>query len=103
MIQPPNLQAELYACLDEVKRRKPWLTHKKPEPWAALVMSDNTRNFYGRMAGPGRGAVHGQRLRRVSRGGRRASPLTRDQRLEPEPADLARVQGPDPGEHRMPR
>ncbi len=49
--QPPNLQAELYACLDEVQRRKPWLTHKKPEPWAALVMSDNTRNFYGRDAG----------------------------------------------------
>jgi hypothetical protein len=49
--QPPNLQAELYACLDEVQRRKPWLTHKKPEPYAALVMSDNTRNFYGREAG----------------------------------------------------
>jgi Trehalose utilisation len=27
------------------------LTHKSPEPWAALVMSDNTRNFYGRSAG----------------------------------------------------
>jgi hypothetical protein len=49
--QPANLQRELYDCLDEVKRRKPWLTHKKPEPWAALVMSDNTRNFYGRSAG----------------------------------------------------
>jgi hypothetical protein len=49
--QPANLQEELYACLDEVKRRKPWLSHKKPEPWAALVMSDNTRNFYGRSAG----------------------------------------------------
>ena len=49
--QPKNLQKELYACLDEVKRRKPWLTHKSPEPWAALVMSDNTRNFYGRSAG----------------------------------------------------
>ena len=49
--QSPHLQAELYACLDEVQRRKPWLTHKKPEPWAALVMSDNTRNFYGREPG----------------------------------------------------
>ncbi len=49
--QPPHLQAELYACLDEVQRRKPWLTHKKPEPYAAMVMSDNTRNFYGREAG----------------------------------------------------
>jgi hypothetical protein len=49
--QPANLQQELYDCLDEVQRRKPWLTHKGPEPWAALVMSDNTRNFYGRSAG----------------------------------------------------
>ncbi|MBI2808794.1 MAG: beta-galactosidase trimerization domain-containing protein, partial [Planctomycetes bacterium] len=51
VIQPKNLQQGLYDCLDEVQRRKPWLTHKKPEPWAALVMSDNTRNFYGRSAG----------------------------------------------------
>ncbi len=49
--QPENLQQPLYECLDEVRRRKPWLTHKSPEPWAALVMSDNTRNFYGRSAG----------------------------------------------------
>ena len=49
--QPANLQQELYDCLDEVQRRKPWLTHKRPEPWAALLMSDNTRNFYGRSAG----------------------------------------------------
>src|SRR5204862_4970959 len=49
--QPPNLQPDLYRCMDEVTRRKPWLTHKSPEPWAALVMSDNTRNFYGRSAG----------------------------------------------------
>lgn len=51
VIQPPNLQDELYACLDQVKKRKAWLVDKKPEPWAALVMSDNTRNFYGRSAG----------------------------------------------------
>ncbi|MFN3653440.1 MAG: ThuA domain-containing protein [Armatimonadota bacterium] len=49
--QPANMQQELYRCMDEVQRRKPWLTHKSPEPWAALVMSDNTRNFYGRAAG----------------------------------------------------
>ncbi len=49
--QPPNLQVELYRAMDEVQRRKPWLVHKRPEPWAALVMSDNTRNFYGRSAG----------------------------------------------------
>ena len=51
VIQPPNLQEELYACLDEVQRRKPWLTDKSPEPWGAMLMSDNTRNFYGRSAG----------------------------------------------------
>lgn len=51
VIQPPNLQQAIYDGLDEVKRRKPWLTDKAPEPWAALVMSDNTRNFYGRSAG----------------------------------------------------
>ena len=50
-IQPSNLQAAVEQGLDEVKRRRPWLTHKKPEPWAALVMSDNTRNFYGRAPG----------------------------------------------------
>jgi hypothetical protein len=49
--QPANLQQGLYDCLDEVKRRQPWLTDKVPEPWAALVMSDNTRNFYGRSPG----------------------------------------------------
>lgn len=49
--QPPNLQEGLYNCLREVQKRKPWLTHKQPEPWAALVMSDNTRNFYGRSPG----------------------------------------------------
>ena len=50
-IQPPRLQAAVEHGLDEVARRKPWLTHKKPEPWAALAMSDNTRNFYGRSPG----------------------------------------------------
>lgn len=49
--QPAHLQQELYRCMDEIRRRKPWMTHKKPEPWAALLMSDNTRNFYGRSAG----------------------------------------------------
>ncbi len=49
--QPANLQPAIYHCLGEVQKRKPWLTHKQPEPWAALVMSDNTRNFYGRSSG----------------------------------------------------
>ena len=49
--QPTYLQQHLYDAMDNVQCRKPWLTHKQPEPWAALVMSDNTRNFYGRSAG----------------------------------------------------
>ncbi|WP_373653022.1 ThuA domain-containing protein [Schlesneria sp. DSM 10557] len=51
VIQPKHLQQELYAVMDQVQRRKPWLTEKQAEPWAAMVMSDNTRNFYGRSAG----------------------------------------------------
>lgn len=51
VIQPKHLQNELYAIMDEVQRRKPWLVQKEPEPWAAMLMSDNTRNFYGRTAG----------------------------------------------------
>jgi hypothetical protein len=46
--QPAHLQPALYRCLQEVRLRQPWLTHKQPLSWAALVMSDNTRNFYGR-------------------------------------------------------
>ncbi len=51
VIQSPNLQQGLYDCMDELQRRMEWLIRKQPEPWAALVMSDNTRNFYGRTAG----------------------------------------------------
>src|SRR6185312_15475119 len=49
--QPPRLQAELYRCMDAVQKCKPWITHKQPERWAAILMSDNTRTFYGREAG----------------------------------------------------
>ena len=49
--QPQRLQQPLYDALDQIQRRKPWLTHKQPEWWAGVVMSDNTRNFYGRAAG----------------------------------------------------
>lgn len=49
--QPVGLQQELYAVMDQLQRRKPWLTHKQPEHWAAILLSDNTRNFYGRDAG----------------------------------------------------
>ncbi|MFO0938892.1 MAG: alpha-amylase family protein [Gemmataceae bacterium] len=49
--QPQRLRNDVDRCLDDVLKRKPWLTHKSPEPWAAMVMSDNTRTFYGREAG----------------------------------------------------
>ncbi|HUF64193.1 MAG TPA: beta-galactosidase trimerization domain-containing protein [Verrucomicrobiales bacterium] len=49
--QPAPLQDAVYQGLAEVAKRRPWLTHKKPESWAALVMSDNTRVFYGRDPG----------------------------------------------------
>jgi hypothetical protein len=51
VLQPPHLQPAIYRALGEVQRRGRWLTRKNPEPWAALVMSDNTRVFYGRSPG----------------------------------------------------
>lgn len=49
--QPPVLREAVFHGLAEVQRRKRWLTHKEPEPWAAIVMSDNSRVFYGRSSG----------------------------------------------------
>jgi hypothetical protein len=49
--QPAPMQEAAYTALAEVQKRKPWLTHKEPERWAAMVMSDNTRTFYGRNSG----------------------------------------------------
>jgi hypothetical protein len=51
VIQPEHMQAAAYSALDEIRRRKPWLTHKQPEPWGAMVLSDNSRTFYGRQSG----------------------------------------------------
>jgi hypothetical protein len=50
-LQPDHLKAGTAHAMSEVKKRKPWLTHKEPEPWAAILMSDNTRVFYGRQPG----------------------------------------------------
>jgi hypothetical protein len=49
--QPEQLKPAVEHGLQEVQRRKPWLTHKSPEPWAAILVSDNTRVFYGRGGG----------------------------------------------------
>lgn len=49
--QPGPLQHATFQAMDEVQHRKPWLTHLRPERWAGLVMSDNTRTFYGRDPG----------------------------------------------------
>ena len=46
--QPPHLQEAAYRCLGEIQQRARWITHKSPEPWCALMMSDNTRCFYTR-------------------------------------------------------
>lgn len=51
VIQPEPMQAGALQALEEVQRRHAWLTHKRPEPWGALLMSDNTRVFYGRSPG----------------------------------------------------
>ncbi|HEX4611554.1 MAG TPA: alpha-amylase family protein [Urbifossiella sp.] len=49
--QPARLQTGVYQAMDEVQRRKAWLTRVRPEKWAALLMSDDTKTFYGRSAG----------------------------------------------------
>jgi hypothetical protein len=49
--QPKRLQQAAYDCLSEIRALKPWLVDQKPFPWAAMVVSDNTRNFYGKSAG----------------------------------------------------
>lgn len=49
--QPEQLKPAIASAMREVKKRKPWLTRKSPEPWAAILVSDNTRVFYGRSAG----------------------------------------------------
>ncbi|MBN9117865.1 MAG: beta-galactosidase trimerization domain-containing protein [Planctomycetes bacterium] len=50
-LQPDHLRAGTAHAMAEVKKRKPWLAHKEPEPWAAVLVSDNTRVFYGRAPG----------------------------------------------------
>lgn len=49
--QPKRLQTGLYRAMDAVQKRKPWLTRTRPEKWAALLMSDDAKTFYGRSAG----------------------------------------------------
>lgn len=47
----PRHRESALAAFREIGRRAPWLTNKQPEPWAALVMSDQTRVQYGRQTG----------------------------------------------------
>ncbi len=51
LANPPRMMDGVYNALDEIKRREAYLTHVQPEPYIALVMSDNTNCFYGRSAG----------------------------------------------------
>lgn len=46
-----NLREATRVAFEETNKRSPWLTHKKPEPWAAVVMSDDTNSLYGRDPG----------------------------------------------------
>lgn len=51
LAMPKHLKPGVEKAIAAVQARKPWLTHKSPEPWAAVLVSDNTRTFYGRSAG----------------------------------------------------
>jgi len=51
VLQPDHLKPAITHALTEIKKRTPWLTHKRPEPWGAILVSDNTRVFYGRSPG----------------------------------------------------
>jgi beta-galactosidase GanA len=51
LAQPATLQEATYASLHEITRCEPWITHVQPESWAALLLSDTTRVFYGRESG----------------------------------------------------
>lgn len=46
-----NLHDATRDVFAELHSRSPWLTHKKPEPWAAVLMSDDTNSLYGREPG----------------------------------------------------
>lgn len=50
-VMPQHLTTITLENVKEVNRRAQWLTHKEAEPWAALVMGDYTRQFYGLEAG----------------------------------------------------
>jgi len=50
VVCPPYLgwpQFKTADLMKEMKRRAPWLVRAKQEPWAALLVSDRTRQFYG--------------------------------------------------------
>lgn len=47
----PGLREAATSAFGEGARRRSWLHHVRPEPWAALLMSDDTRTFYGREPG----------------------------------------------------
>ena len=49
--QPAPLKPAVMQIIREIKRVTPWITHVSEAPWAALLLSDNTRCFYGRDPG----------------------------------------------------
>ena len=51
LAQPAPLQRAIHQTMRAIAARAPWMTHIEPEPWAAMLLSDTTRVFYGREAG----------------------------------------------------
>lgn len=47
----PKQRESALISFREIRKRAAWLTDKRPEPWAGLVMSDQTRVQYGRQSG----------------------------------------------------
>lgn len=49
--QPSVMKPGIFAALAELKKRREFLLHRRPMKWAAMLVSDNTRVFYGRDPG----------------------------------------------------
>jgi hypothetical protein len=54
----PGHVESTFTVLGEVARRAPWLTHTRSWPWAALLVSEQTRQFYAYKDVPRRFLAH---------------------------------------------
>ena len=102
--QPPNLQAELYHCLDEVQTAQAVADAQEPRAVGRAAHERQHAQLLRPLGGAGRRAVHGGRPRHLPGRGRGASAGHGDQRLEPEcrrPGADTRCS--DSAERRLPR